>query len=66
MKIFEKIVLSDGGPNDKGTVVEYKGVPNNADPPISNNPFEIWREISFKEYKEKKDKAFEEFKKFII
>lgn len=66
MRIFEKIVFSDGGWHDKGTVTEYKAIPDNGDPPKPNHNFEVWKEISFKEYKEKKDKVFEEFKKFII
>lgn len=64
MRIFKKVLYTDGGPNDKGKIVEYKAIDNKEKPPKEKNGFEKWEKISFKEYLKAKKKITKEFNLF--
>lgn len=51
MRYFKKIRYSDGGPNDKGTVIQYKVIGKGGKAPRKpKTGFEEWREMSESEY----------------
>jgi hypothetical protein len=57
MRVFEKVVFIDGGPNDNGVVMEYKLCLFHDPIPVNTNNFEQWREITFQEYNRRKKQA---------
>lgn len=61
MRYFKKVLYVDGGPNDRGAVIGYKVILNNGSVPKSKNGFEVWEEITGKQF----DSAYKEAKKKI-
>lgn len=66
MKIFKKVLYIDGGPNDKGEIIDYKAILKNENPPKNKNGFERWEEITLKEYKDAKKQAYKKYKMFTF
>lgn len=66
MRIFKKVKYSDGGPNDKGTIIKYKAILNDEPVPKSNNGFECWEEITFTEYQLAKKEARKQMSLFTF
>lgn len=67
MKIFEKIQLVDGGPNDKGTVIGYERGESEQQLKHKfgiNHGFISFREISIKEYTKRKNQLLKQLKLF--
>lgn len=64
MKIYEKVIWQDGGPNDKGIVAGYKIIENGEAPPKPKNGFETYREISTATYFRRKNEAIRQMKMF--
>jgi len=63
-RIFEKIQWSDGGPNDRGNVIEYTYTINN-EPPDAGMMCS-WHEISKETFDQRKAEAFKQYQKFLI
>jgi hypothetical protein len=66
MRVFKKVKYSDGGPNDRGTIIGYKAVLKNENPPKNENGFELWHEITFSEYLLAKKEARKEMDLFTF
>lgn len=66
MRIFEKVRLTDGGPNDRGKVIGYFSIKHDMLIPTSNNPFVEYREISVREYNKRKNEALRALDLFTI
>jgi len=66
MRIFEKVQLIDGGPNDRGKVIGYVSTKHMTAEPKSNDGFIVFREISIREYNKRKNEALRALDLFII
>jgi hypothetical protein len=66
MTIFKKVLYTDGGPNDKGTVIGYTSILAGETEPTNENGFERWEKISMSEYEKDKKEAHDKYKLFII
>lgn len=66
MRIFEKVRLTDGGPNDRGKVIGYVSTKSMTANPIPPNGFIIFREISVREYNKRKNEALRALDLFTI
>lgn len=66
MRIFEKILLTDGGPNDKGKVIGYVSTKSMTGEPKSVSGFIIFRQIPIREYNKRKNEALRALNLFTI
>jgi len=68
MKIYEIIEYSDGGPNDKGTIVGYKKSNNSRNHLRAkiNHNFIDYREISEEEFSKRKKEVEKNLKMFNL
>ena len=56
-KAFKKMYYIDGGPNDRGKVIDYKVIEGDDPTPINDNGFEVWESITMDEYYRAKKEA---------
>lgn len=65
-RVFKLVQYTDGGPSDRGEVIEYRLVLEGDDIPTERDLFLMWEEMSMEEYEKSKSKITEKYKMFYF